>query len=426
MGGGGVAICTWPLDVLRACLSFWPLRQLIEAEALSKRWQEAAADAALWAALEVSASQLYALPVLLGRGRAGRVRRLALASRQPRAPEALMEAVSACTLLTELYLRGVRGPEPGPPRPVASVRMPLLKVLMLEYSPYFVLRWYSHNTGARNAAVCGEWLVQTFPSLETLTCDYLQLDRQPTIAGSLGEAAVQELPPAGGAVLPALRGLRRLSFVAVVRNDGEEVGSWNSATCCLNLAALASFAPALECLEIRCPRLNLGRVSRRPGQSTEDLVWMCRRFCATNLPQLRGICTILPGLRELSIATLKEGVNEALTAHGGCLATFLGIFPTAPAAIFEAPRSSAICQRGPHTGPAATVGVDAVGGPGGPSAPASLSARTCRTDGFRPLRIRVGMCSVGSRGSPASAAAALRDAASRCAGRVSVELSDRE
>lgn len=452
---GGAFISSWPLDVLRACLGFWPLRQRVEAECLSRRWQEAAADAALWSDLDL-AEAVDALPTVLGRGRAARLRRLVLTvNLQGMGLQALLASVATCSQLTRLSLRGLRGLDLM--KRDHAVRLPVLRTLELEYLPYFVLRWYSHSTGLRAATVSAAWVAECCPSLEELVCDYLQVAepakgeaadargtrgetegdarllglrphaRRAAAGGPPGERADRS-DPAAGVLRPELTKLRCLSFVAVVRVEAE-AGVWNDASCCCDLSAVAGFAPGLQRLELRCPRMHLGRVSRRPGQSVDDLAAMCRRFCATSLSSLRHVCGLLPELRELHITALKEGTSEVLKASGDCLATFLGLqlagtrLPSEPAA-WSALGTVADVPPSPLPPPEEKL-LAAVAGTGvAPSCAAAWVAP-------RRLRITVGSATpsrcVGGVGTATvcgstAAAAPLVDAAARCDGSVVVEL----
>mmetsp|Transcript_41280 Transcript_41280/g.131268 ORF Transcript_41280/g.131268 Transcript_41280/m.131268 type:complete len:471 (-) Transcript_41280:160-1572(-) len=290
-----------PLDALRACcgLAFWPLEQRLAAKAVSRRWRDVACDPDLWAELEMPATLLGLLPTLLRRHGAS-LRQLTVtapfAGASGRAFAGLPCGLADCNRLVHISIRSLSGPELTRCRLV----VPSVRVLALGYMPYFILSNYSHNTGAPAATVPMDWVARTFPSLEDLSCDYLQVD----------EAVAAPLP------------LRALALVAVVR-ESEEHALWGSEHCCRDLAAVARVAPRLERLRWRDPRPHLGRMSWRPSQSAEDLCWLCRRFCALETSQLRGIRRLLPALRNLEVATLKEDSDPSL--EGLDLADYLGL-----------------------------------------------------------------------------------------------------
>jgi len=102
-------------------------------------------------------------------------------------------------------------------------------------------------------------------------------------------------------------------------------GPWNSPACWCDLAALSAVAPKLELLELKGPRLHIGRVSRRAGQSDRDVMQMGQKFCATSLAPLRGICSIFPSLQELHIEKVKDGSCADSLEGDEDLATFFGL-----------------------------------------------------------------------------------------------------
>lgn len=292
-----------PLQALRSCggLALWPLEQRLEAKAVARRWREAVDDPELWIDLDVPASLAAALPTLL-RHYGRYVRRLSAGAQLGAPPEqrfpGLLPGLALCGRLVSISLRGLGGPEfcrSAPPVAVSSLR-----VLALSYTPYFILSNYSHHTGVPGATVSMDWVVATFPKLEELTCEYLQVGEAPS----------------------PLPSLRRLSLVAVVRNS-EAHALWGSEGCCRDLVALARAASCLEHLEWRDPRLHLGRMSWRPSQSAEDLCWLCRRFCALDPALLAGARRLLPRLTSLEVATVREEADFDLEPLD--LAQFLGL-----------------------------------------------------------------------------------------------------
>lgn len=290
-------LCTGPLDVLRTCLGFWPLEQRLASALISRRWQEAGLLAELWAELDVPAELCGKLPNMFERhGKS--VRRLSIATRIPLF-EGLPANLFLCRCLEYLNLRGLRG------RDLTigdwdEATMPSLRVLVLEHAPYFLLSRYSHHTGVPAATVPVAWVAKAFPNLHDLSCAYLQIDSPCTM----------------------LPHLKSLSFVAVVR-DRDKLALWNTANCSVNLEAVAEIAPNLERIEVRYPQPHLGRMSCRPGLSIEDLLWTCRRFCATSLDDISGICKLFPRLHQLDVATLHDDIGAEQEFPG--LVDFLGI-----------------------------------------------------------------------------------------------------
>mmetsp|Transcript_9260 Transcript_9260/g.29433 ORF Transcript_9260/g.29433 Transcript_9260/m.29433 type:complete len:472 (-) Transcript_9260:27-1442(-) len=307
-----------PLQALRACggLALWPLEQRLAAKAADRRWREAIDDPELWQELDVPAALAAALPLLL-RHHGQFVRRLTAAAHLVISPErrfaGLLPGLAACSRLVYLSLRGLGGPELM--RCTPPVAVPSLRELVLSYTPYFILSNYSHHTGVPGATVSMDWVALTFPKLEELTCDYLQVGSSPS----------------------ALPSLRRLSLVAVVRSS-EGHWLWGSEGCNRDLPAVARAAGHLERLDWRDPRLHLGRMSWRPSQSAEDLFWLCRRFCALDPALMADARRRLPRLRHLEVATVREDADFDLEALD--LAQFLGLGGTGGAATAAAEGAS--------------------------------------------------------------------------------------
>mmetsp|Transcript_40488 Transcript_40488/g.90813 ORF Transcript_40488/g.90813 Transcript_40488/m.90813 type:complete len:432 (-) Transcript_40488:4-1299(-) len=292
-------------EVLSTCASFWALDQRLAAGSISKRWHEALAVPEAWEVVEVPPDMMVALSKLLRRfGRYVRRLRLAMpagsycADKLQHLPAELAE-VSKCPRLEYLALRGLKGQEGFLAGTSGWSACNTLRVLELHSLPYFSLSGYNHHTGVRVATTSAAWIQETFPHIDELVCEYLEL----------GDVT--------------FKSLKKLSLVAIVQCM-EKGGQWNSTGCSRHLPRIAAAAPDLECLVLREPKVHLGRMSRRPGQTVADLVQMCRRFCATQVETLRGIARIFTCLRVLEVDTVQEdGPDGEIHAMG--LDEFLGV-----------------------------------------------------------------------------------------------------
>jgi len=166
--------------------------------------------------------------------------------------------------------------------------------------PYFVLGQYSHYTGVLSATVPLQWVVGAFPNIEDLACDYLEI----------------------GGALASPCNLKTLSLVACVIS-GDRPAMWGCQNCNRDVSLIAKVTPQLEHLVFRDPRVHFGRMRHMPGQSTDELLWMCRWFCAMDVAELRYICKFLPALLCLTIATMRDDTSDAL--QGMCLDKYLGV-----------------------------------------------------------------------------------------------------
>mmetsp|Transcript_59684 Transcript_59684/g.142017 ORF Transcript_59684/g.142017 Transcript_59684/m.142017 type:complete len:436 (+) Transcript_59684:160-1467(+) len=295
-------------EVLSTCASFWPLEQRLAAGTISRRWHEAMAVPEAWEVVEVPPEMMEGLLCLLKRfGRF--VRRLRLGihlgplwSEKLQLLPARLAEVSKCPRLERLTLHALKGFDGFAEAPWETCRS--LRVLELQSVPYFSLSGYNHHTGIRVATAPASWISKAFPGLEELVCDYLELE----------DVKVRNV---------TFEQLKKLSLVAVVQSI-ERGGQWNSSGCSRNLARLAVAAPHLECLTLREPKVHIGRMSRRPGQTVSDLVQMCRRFCATQVEALHGAARHFPRLRVLEVDTLQEEGPDG-EMHKAGVRDFLGI-----------------------------------------------------------------------------------------------------
>lgn len=316
------------LDLLRCYLAFLPMDQRLEAATISRRWHEATQVHELWRELEVPSELADLVPVLLGLHGA-KLHRLGVALHQQHAGR-LYDRLGACTSLRELTLQGLRGSEHSS----MEASVPTLRQLRLEHEPYFLLGRYRHHSGVGVATVSLAWVARAFPNLEELTCDYLLVRPAPaadaegaetdadadTDAGAGAEAGASPAASDEPRAAPSVS-WRHLSMVAVV--PATQGVLWSSCNAAGDLAALGSAAPHLQHLEVRCPRLHLGRMTRRPGQTAEDIARACRGFCATGLAQVSGICRMFPSLTRLEVETLKE--DPCVNLEDPDLATFFEV-----------------------------------------------------------------------------------------------------
>jgi len=306
MSRRGLGASLWDVaapEVLSTCASFWPLNQRLAAGSISKRWHEALAVPEAWEVVVVPPDMIGSLSKLLQRfGRLVRRLRLSIpaasyyADRLQHLPVMLAE-VSKCPRLEYLAVHGLKGQEgllAG-----TWTACSTLRALELHSLPYFSLSGYNHHTGVRVATTSASWIQETFPHIDELVCEYLEI----------GDVTFKRL--------------KKLSLVAIVQCV-EKGGQWNSAGCSRHLPRIAAAAPDLECLVLREPKVHLGRMSRRPGQTVSDLVQMCRRFCATQVDTLRGIARMFPHLRVLEVDTLQEDGPDG-EIHGTGVDEFLGL-----------------------------------------------------------------------------------------------------
>jgi len=265
-------LSTGPLDVLRALAAFWDLEYLLICETLSRRWHDAMQDPSLWAELDIPSRLCSIVGQLLARHG---------------------KWVCRLTVAYPLCHNGLRSNSFM--RCCSKFSVTSLRKLEIQYASYFILNPYSHQTGARLARLRLAWVLEHFPDVQSLSCDYLELDHRG----------------------PPPEAFHHLAFVALVREEEEqEELQWNTRSCGYDFSALSTALPHLKSLEIKHPRLSLGRISRREGMTTEDLQWQCRRFCAVDLEQLSGICVHFQSLQSLEIATVCSSDSFLLEGSG--------------------------------------------------------------------------------------------------------------